>query len=64
MSIAAATDPRLEHRGARLDEVIAALEERVRAHRSAGEAVPRPLREALAGFAAERDEVRRALERP
>lgn len=53
---------RLEHRTRRLDFVLGALKARAEAYESRG-AVPRPLHDAIAGFAAELRQDRQRLAR-
>ena len=52
---------RLQHRAERLRRAVAALDDRALLRRRYGDEVPGPLREALAGFRAELDEVERRL---
>ncbi|HEU4656603.1 MAG TPA: hypothetical protein VFR97_03720 [Capillimicrobium sp.] len=49
---------RIDHRIARIERVLAALRDRALYRESRGE-VPRPLRQAIAGFSAELGELRR-----
>jgi len=52
---------RLRHRERRVSQVVRELRARVEAHTSRGEAAPRPLSQALEGFADELAAVRRML---